>query len=164
MGRTIDHRGLVLWCLMFERGLKGIALIAASSYIFSHTEPGLDPVVRRIIALFNLTAGSGFIRTFVLDNLLKLAGISESGLVVLAVATLVYGLIESSEALGLALRRRWAEYLVVLATAFFIPFEVDEVIRRPGILRIATLVINVAVVIYLIRKKQLFQLGHPTEA
>ena len=164
LGRTIEHRGLVLWYLMFERGLKGVALIAASMYLFTHTEPGLDQLVRGVIALFNLTAGSGFIRNVILDNLLRLAGISEGGLWVLAVATLVYGLIEASEALGLALRRRWAEYLVVLATAFFIPFEGDEVVRRPGPIRIATLLINVAVVIYLVRKKQLFQLGHPTEA
>jgi uncharacterized membrane protein (DUF2068 family) len=164
LGRRIEHRGLVLWYLMFERGLKGVALILASIYIVTHTDSGLDPLVRRTIALFNLTAGSGFIRNVILDNLAKIAGISENTLWVLAGATFIYGLIEASEGVGLALRRRWAEYLVVLATAFFIPFEVMEVLRRPGPIRIATLLVNVAVVIYLIRKKQLFQLGHPTEA
>ena len=149
---------------MFERGLKGLALMAAAAYIFANTDSGLDPLIRRIIAIFNLTAGSGFIRGVVLDNLLKLAGMSENTLWVLSGAFFIYGLIEASEGVGLALRRRWAEYLVVLATAFFIPFEVMEVIRRPGPIRIATCIVNVAVVIYLIRKKQLFQLDHPTEA
>lgn len=164
MGRRIEHRGLVLWYLMFERGLKGVALVAASAYLVAHTDTGLDPVVRRVIELFNLTAGSGFIRTIILENLVKLAGMSENTIWVLAVASLIYGLIEATEALGLALRRRWAEYLVVLATAFFIPFEVREVIDRPGPIRIVTLVVNVAVVIYLVRRKRLFQLGAETEA
>jgi uncharacterized membrane protein (DUF2068 family) len=163
MGRRIEHRGPVLNYLIVERGLKAVALVAAAIFLYTHTESGLDPVVRHVIAIFNLNAGTGFFHRIILENLLKLAGISASSLLVIGTGSLIYGLIEGSESVGLILRRRWAEYLVVLATAFFIPLEVSEVIQRPSPLRIVTLVVNVAVVIYLVRKKRLFHFDESPE-
>jgi uncharacterized membrane protein (DUF2068 family) len=56
---------------------------------------------------------------------------------------------------GWALRRRfaWAPWLVVVATASFLPFEVYEIYRsvRPG--RVLVLIINVAIVVYLYRRE-----------
>jgi uncharacterized membrane protein (DUF2068 family) len=54
---------------------------------------------------------------------------------------------------GLALRagRWWAPWLVVIATGALLPWEFVGAVRRPGWLRIGILVINVAVVAYLLR-------------
>jgi uncharacterized membrane protein (DUF2068 family) len=54
---------------------------------------------------------------------------------------------------GLALRagRWWAPYLVAIATGSLIPWESLEAVRHPGGLRIAILLINAAVVVYLLR-------------
>jgi uncharacterized membrane protein (DUF2068 family) len=54
---------------------------------------------------------------------------------------------------GLALRagRWWAPWLVVIATGALLPWEVIGAVRRPGWLRIGILVINAAVVVYLLR-------------
>jgi uncharacterized membrane protein (DUF2068 family) len=54
---------------------------------------------------------------------------------------------------GLALRagRWWAPYLVAIATGSLIPWEALEAVRHPGGLRIAILLINAAVVVYLLR-------------
>lgn len=54
---------------------------------------------------------------------------------------------------GLALRagRWWAPWLVVIATGSLIPWEAIEAVRRPGWLRITILLINSAVVLYLLR-------------
>jgi uncharacterized membrane protein (DUF2068 family) len=54
---------------------------------------------------------------------------------------------------GLALRagRWWAPYLVVIATGSLIPWEALEAVRHPGGVRIAILLINAAVVVYLLR-------------
>jgi uncharacterized membrane protein (DUF2068 family) len=164
MGRRVEHRGWVIWYLIFERGLKGLLLVGTAVYLYTHAETGLDPLVARLTSVLNLTAGTGFLHKIVVENLAKLAGISEGALWILATGTLIYGVIESAESVGLILRRRWAEYLVVLATALFIPLEVREVLMRPGVIRVATLAINVAVVIYLVRKKRLFQLDAAGEA
>lgn len=163
MGRTIEERGPVIWYLIFERGLKGLALVAAAMFIYTHTETGFGPLVSWLIDAFNLGVGSGFFHRVILENLLKFAGMSERALWVVGTGSLVYGLIEAGESVGLILRRRWAEYLVVIATAFFIPFEMLEVVRRPTILRAAALVANIIVVVYLVRKKRLFILDESSE-
>jgi len=53
-----------------------------------------------------------------------------------------------------ALRRgfRWARWLVIVATASLLPFEVYEITRAARLGRVLVLLANVAVVLYLIRR------------
>ena len=48
--------------------------------------------------------------------------------------------------------KRWAEYLTIIATSSFVPFEIYELIRNASWQRGATLGINVFVVGYLVWK------------
>src|SRR5207244_298163 len=77
----------------------------------------------------------------------------------LAVIAILYGVLELAEAAGLLLRRRWAEYLVVTATAVGIPLEVVELARHPTALKATLLLINLLIVVYLVWRKRLFRLG-----
>lgn len=74
----------------------------------------------------------------------------------LELVIIAYALIEGAEGVGLALRRRWAEYLIVLATGFLIPYEIYEVIHRATPFKIGGLILNVVIVAYLARRKRLF--------
>jgi len=67
---------------------------------------------------------------------------------------------------GLALRagRWWAPWLVVIATGSLLPWEAIEAVRRPGWLRIAILLINAAVVLYLLRTVMQKQPPPPADA
>jgi uncharacterized membrane protein (DUF2068 family) len=64
--------------------------------------------------------------------------------------------LEVTEAVGLIRRRRWAEYLVFVATIAFLPLEIDEVLRGPSALKALTLLVNIAIGVYLVWRKQLF--------
>jgi len=75
---------------------------------------------------------------------------------ILAVGALLYAALETTEGVGLAMRRRWAEYLTVIATGVLIPFEVREVVVRPTVFRVGALLVNVAIVVYLAYRKRLF--------
>jgi uncharacterized membrane protein (DUF2068 family) len=75
-------------------------------------------------------------------------------LVGLAVA--VYAVLEGVEAVGLWLARRWAEYLTFIATSLFLPLEVYELTHKLSPLKIIALIVNIAVVIYLLYAKRLF--------
>ena len=55
-----------------------------------------------------------------------------------------------TEGVGLLLRKRWAEYFTIFATASFIPLEVYELIKHFSLAKIAVIVINGLVVWYLI--------------
>ncbi len=75
---------------------------------------------------------------------------------------MVYAVVESTEAVGLWHEKRWAEYLTVVATAGFLPFEILELLDRVTVLRVGALVVNLAVLVYLVWAKHLFGLrgGH----
>jgi uncharacterized membrane protein (DUF2068 family) len=69
-----------------------------------------------------------------------------------------YAVLEGIEAIGLWLAKRWAEYLTFVATVVLLIPEIYELSHRVSVLKILTLVINLAVVIYLLFAKRLFGL------
>lgn len=159
MGRRIEVDG-VIKLIILERFVKGgalviggIVLIAAGSATDLHRraddlqvqlslEPGRH-LLGRLIAWILGRLGSH-------PNLI-------------GVAAVCYGLLECVEGVGLVLRRRWAEYLVVLATSAFLPLEISEILHRPTPLKVIAFLINVAIVVYLVWRKRLFR-GRPSSA
>ncbi|MGH7524549.1 MAG: DUF2127 domain-containing protein [Gemmatimonadales bacterium] len=92
----------------------------------------------------------------VLKLLRQIGALPASRLRLIGGGAFLYSALFLTEGIGLWRQRRWAEYLTVVATASFIPFEVFELIQRITVPRIAALVINIAVLVYLIWK-----LKHP---
>ena len=68
----------------------------------------------------------------------------------LAPAMFAYALLFSVEGAGLWMGKVWAEYLTIIATASFLPFEIYEAMKRFTALRLTVLVLNAAILIYLI--------------
>jgi uncharacterized membrane protein (DUF2068 family) len=89
----------------------------------------------------------------------KLLHLRSSTLEVLIVTAAVYAVVEGAEAVGLWYEKRWAEYLTALATAGFLPFEIDELLKKVTVIRVAAFVINLAVIVYLVYAKHLFGIG-----
>ena len=73
-----------------------------------------------------------------------------------ALSAIAYAALEATEGIGLAMRRRWAEYLTVIATGILIPYEAYEVITHPTLFKVGALLLNLAVVGYLAYRKRLF--------
>lgn len=74
----------------------------------------------------------------------------------LGLALIAYALVEGAEGVGLAMRRRWAEYLIVFGSGLLIPYEVWEVFHKVTLFRVGGLTLNIAIVAYLAYKKRLF--------
>ena len=55
-----------------------------------------------------------------------------------------------TEGTGLLFRRRWAEWLTIVATSSLMPIEVYELVGKFTAVRLFALLINAAVVLYLI--------------
>ena len=75
---------------------------------------------------------------------------SPEHLEIAAAGAFCYAALFTTEGTGLWLEKRWAEYLTVIATISFIPFEVWEIVRKVTVVRVVLLVSNIAIVIYLI--------------
>jgi uncharacterized membrane protein (DUF2068 family) len=98
-------------------------------------------------------------------QLRRLLDVSSGTITALIFVALAYMLLEAIEAVGLWKEKRWAEYLTVIATASLLPLEVYELAERVTVLRIGALVVNLAILIYLVVRKRLFGVrgGHAAE-
>ena len=86
----------------------------------------------------------------------SLLGANPSTLTWVAVALFTYAAIQVGEGVGLWSLRRWGEYLAVVATSVFLPFEVYELTEKVTWLRVLAFVVNVLLVVYLVWSKRLF--------
>ncbi|HEY5144072.1 MAG TPA: DUF2127 domain-containing protein [Solirubrobacteraceae bacterium] len=86
----------------------------------------------------------------------RLAGLRRSHLQPLLLGAVAYAVLEGIEAWGLWRERTWAEYLTVIATSALIPLEIYELTVRVTPLKIAGLVVNVGIVVWLVWAKRLF--------
>ena len=93
--------------------------------------------------------------------LTHLAQVKPHSLAVLAAIATAYAVVSGFEAVGLWLERRWAEYLTALSTAGFLPLELHELIARVTVVRIATMVVNLVILGYLVVTKHLFGIRGP---
>ena len=73
-------------------------------------------------------------------------------------ATFAYSALALTEGIGLMKEKVWAEYLTLSLTIAFLPWELFELARRPDWFRLGLLLINLAVLWYLVwllqRKKK----------
>lgn len=75
---------------------------------------------------------------------------------VLALTAFGYAVLMAAEGVGLYLRRRWARWFTIGATSSLMPIEAYEIARRPSGFRVLVLLLNVAVVAYLWRRREIF--------
>jgi uncharacterized membrane protein (DUF2068 family) len=68
----------------------------------------------------------------------------------LGVGSFIYAGLFFTEGIGLWLVKRWAEWLTVILTSSLVPVEVYEIVRHPTGLKGLLLIINLAVVAYLV--------------
>ena len=78
----------------------------------------------------------------------------------LGLTALGYAVLMGTEGVGLYLRKRWARWFTIGATSSLIPIELYEIARQVHPLRVIVLVLNVAIVIYLVRRKEVFEPPH----
>ena len=77
--------------------------------------------------------------------------------IALALTAFGYAALMGTEGVGLYLRKSWSRWFTVGATSSLIPIEVYEIVREPHVVRILVLLVNVAVVVYLVRRRELFE-------
>jgi uncharacterized membrane protein (DUF2068 family) len=94
----------------------------------------------------------------VVDTIRKSFDYKKKTLVFVALGVAVYSLIEGVEGVGLWLNRRWAEYLAVVATGVFLIPEGYELSHHATAIKIATTLVNIAAVLWILLSKRLFGL------
>ena len=98
------------------------------------------------------TLPSGLERDIVHIAMVKFSGLSYAQLKVLRAGTLVYATVFAVEGTGLWMGRRWAEWLTIIVTGSLIPLEFWEQWVRPSFGKTTLIIVNVAIVWYLVAR------------
>ncbi|MEA2350800.1 MAG: hypothetical protein QOG86_1741, partial [Thermoleophilaceae bacterium] len=136
-----------------------LALLGTAILLFAAHEDQLKDSFYRVVADLQDTAGGGPVQTSktgIAGELDKLFTLKSTTLELVGVAVLVYAVVEGIEAIGLWYQKRWAEYLTFIVTTSFIPIEVYELIHKFTPFKVFALIVNTAIVIYLLYAKRLF--------
>ena len=80
----------------------------------------------------------------------KLGALDEATAEKFGIVALAYAAVFVVEGIGLLCKKRWAEWMTVGVTASFLPIEVYELAKRFSAGKVVALMLNVAIVIYLI--------------
>jgi uncharacterized membrane protein (DUF2068 family) len=143
---AVSGERLLPW-IAAERTLRGLLLIAAGIYLLGHTGSDFGSIANHFARTLELDPRRPFIRHLVA----RLGRLRRHEIEVFGSAALAYGGLELVEGGGLFLRRRWAEWLTVVATTLLIPLELYELIRKPSVLKAVGLIVNILIVVYLAR-------------
>ena len=132
--------------------LKGLALLALGIGVLKLVHKDVEAIVVHWINIFQVDPHSHYMQLL----LAKLSILDDRRLKELSAGTFIYSALFLAEGTGLALGKRWAEYLTIVSTASLLPLELYELAKHASIGKGLALVINVAVVAYLISELRRF--------
>src|SRR5579863_3466985 len=142
---TRNHRtGLVLIAAYKLLGALLFIAIGVGALRLLHKD--IDDVVWRMIGDLKMNPESRLVN-FIFE---KAELLNDPILRRIGLAAFCYAAVGILEAIGLYLEKTWGEFLTLIITASFLPFEIHEIMRRLTPMRVGLLVANILVLVYLI--------------
>jgi uncharacterized membrane protein (DUF2068 family) len=139
---TSARRDRIVLLIAIFKLVKAITLIAAGIGAFKLLNPAVESRVEGWIAHVQLAPAHRVIAF--------LSGASDQKIEALGGLAFGYALLFLIEGTGLLMRKRWGEWFTIIVTGSLLPFEVYEIVKGVSSAKIATVIVNVAVVIYLV--------------
>ncbi len=156
-GAAPKKRAAGLYTIIAIKLGKAVLLAAAALGLFSLMDNDLPATFEQWVRTLRLNPDWEFCTA--LSR--QLRNVTPANLGWLSGGALLYSVLLLVESTGLILRAYWAVWLAIGETAFFIPIEVFDLVRRPTLLVEAILVVNTLIVIYLARNRdRLFHHHH----
>jgi uncharacterized membrane protein (DUF2068 family) len=133
--------------------LKGLLLLLFGLGLLKLVHADIATLFSRLLEVLHLDTDSQILHAVVL----MVDALRPESVLVMSLVSMVYAVLLLTEGIGLWLEFSWAAYLTVASTSLFLPFELYEIVQRITALRIAVLLVNIIVVLYLVK-----QLKHHT--
>src|SRR4029077_20043335 len=131
---------------MFEVTKAAIVLLLCGG-LFHLMHKNLDDVAERVVQVLHINPEGKLSNLF-----FELASYSSGrNLWVLALGTLAYASVRSTEAYGLWREREWAQWFSLLSTGLYLPPELYWILRNPNWLKCAVLVTNIVMFLFMLR-------------
>ena len=128
--------------------LKGVLLVMVGIGALRMLHKDVSAVVMHWVDVLRADPDNRFIHRLIVRSF----GIQAKQLREISAGTFFYASILLTEGVGLLMKKHWAEWFTVISTAVFIPLEVYEIFHRFTWVRVGVLVLNVAIVWYLVER------------
>jgi uncharacterized membrane protein (DUF2068 family) len=148
----MKSRSVLAWIIAFK-AFKAITLTALgiALLVTRHADP-VDVLMRLAVATHLPLTSRVFQRLLLLVGNLTITKETALALTAFGYATLM-----GAEGVALYLRKTWARGFTIIATSSLIPLEIYEIIRELRPIRVLILLANIAIVVYLWRRKEAFE-------
>lgn len=121
---------------------KGLLALAAASGLFLLLHRDLRHFAVTLVEHAHLNPAAHYPSIFIV----AVEHLQNTRFALIAMGAAAYSTLRFVEAYGLFREAAWAEVLAAVSGIIYVPFEVAELIHRPGWLAVVALVLNVAVV------------------
>lgn len=150
-------RAPTLYVIITIKLLKGIIFVLLAWAAYTLSDNDLPRELHRTLHILKLNPE----REFWSDLALRIGRLKEKEVLWAAAGTLIYSLFSLVEGVGLMFRIRWAGYLAIAESAFFIPIEIYELIHNFSWVIVGILGLNILIVWYLFQNRdRLFRHHH----
>jgi uncharacterized membrane protein (DUF2068 family) len=145
-------RNLIPWIVAFKALKTTTLTILGMTLLATRHDDPVDLVYRMALAVhLPLTSA-------IFDRIVTFAtGLTMGKQIALAMTAFGYAVLMGTEGIGLYLRRPWARWFTVIATGSLIPIELYEIAREAHPVRVLVLLANIAIVVYLVRRRDIFE-------
>jgi len=125
---------------------KGMLVLLAGFGVLSLVHRDAWDVAESFLEWLHVSPDTHYAQVF-----LKLADqVTDAKLWAVAIGAAAYSALRFAEAYGLWRERVWAEWLALASGAIYLPFEVYELTRRFNLVRVSVLLVNLAVIVYMV--------------
>lgn len=125
---------------------KAILLIAVGVGAFKMIHSDVTDIAFRVVAKLGLDPGGRYVGKLLAGT----ANLTPDRIRDLGIGSFVYAALFFTEGVGLLMVKRWAEWFSVIITTSLVPFEIYEIHRHPTIFKFGALLLNLALVAYLL--------------
>lgn len=142
-----DSRRLLRTIAIFKF-IKAALLAAAGIGALRLVKLDVFEYATYLVGRFHLNPGNHFVA----EALARATSITPQRLHEFGIIAFIYSALFLAEGIGLWSLKRWGEWITVVITSSLLPFEIYELWRRFTFSKTAVLVINIAVVCYLVMR------------
>ena len=141
-----ESRGLLLRTIAMFKFIKAALLIASGVGALRLATKDSFAYATYLVGRYHLNPGNHFVA----QVLTRTTHVTSRRLHQIGIVAFVYAALFLAEGVGLWSLQRWGEWITVLITGSLLPFEIYELWHRLTLPRAAMLLLNAAVVCYLV--------------
>jgi len=158
-GRRLRDK-YVLRLIVIDRSVRAVflAALAAGIFLFAGNKRELHRDYTKVLQALEAGFGgpTGNLHSGIVHDINDLFALSTTEVYLVGCVVALYAALLVIESVGLWGARRWAEYLTFVETGSLVPFELYELAGGISALKVLALVINLAIVLYLLLAHRLF--------